>query len=276
MKNVDKQLGTKVRRTTIPSAMFKNTSGFLGVDGVYTYSKINLKNLGQIDNNTDFQKKVMDKVKSLKSKEGYRINENIDDDTLTDQTNQVQKEANDFGASALKFYSAIPSINRDLTIQKGLGQYLTNGKSDMIVLNPLFESYLMANALHVTAQSMRKEIQLRQEIGEKIDNAIQSGDLETMKSYQKEWRTNDQKQKLNNAIATAQVAYDKQKKIDELNNKLASAKTDEERKAIANQISDLTGSVAKQFGIPKGLIYFGVGIAVVVGIWVTIRAIRSN
>lgn len=276
MKNINKQLGASVKRSTRPLGMFNNKNKFSNVDGVYTYSQINLKNFGQIDDNLDFQKKVMEKVKSLKSKEGYRINESIDDDTLSDQINSVQIEANTIGENALKYANVVPPIGRDKTINNAFTSYVKNGKSDFAPLNPFFDAYLLANALHVTAESMRKEIELRQNIGEKIDMAIKTGDLQTMKEYEKLWRTNDQKQKLMTAISGAQVLADKQKKIDELNSQLANAKTAKEKDAIANQISSLMGSVSTQTGVPKGLIYVGIGMAVIVGVWITIRAIRKD
>ena len=73
----------------------------------------------------------------------------------------------------------------------------------------------------------------------------------------------------------ARVEAEKQAKLDALNKQFASAKTPEEAAAIQSQISALMGTVSTQTGLPKGALYIGIGVAVVVGIWITIRAIRK-
>jgi hypothetical protein len=284
MKNINKQLGATVRRNVTPIGMFKSRNGFLNLEGSYAYSNINLSGLEDIDKNGDFQKRVMAMVDELKNSKGYKINESIDDDTLDSQMNEVQSYANNEGNKALQTKSR---LQKDYGKQFGsalkseLNGWLKSGANGQ--WNDLFNQYQLANALSIIAVSMKKELDLRQKISDRINSAIKEGDLTLIKSLENEYRTIEQKKQIKDAILFAEAQEKKkeeerlkQQKLDELNSKLANAKTAEERQAIASQISNLTGSVASQFGIPKGMIYFGIGIAVVVGVWITIRAIRKD
>ena len=66
MKNINRQIGASVNKTTRPSKIFKNTDGFLNVDAGYVYSPISLTNMVIIDANKLWQTKVMSKVNELK------------------------------------------------------------------------------------------------------------------------------------------------------------------------------------------------------------------
>jgi len=290
MKNINKELGATVRRNVRPVGMFNNKNEFLNAEGSYVYSKANIENLTGLDENIEVRKRVMLNVDNLKNSQGYKINESIDDETLANQLEEVLTYAgseinkakqtrsnlvNDYGkwSSSKKYEDALTT-----ELKAWLENRISNGQ-----WKDMFNQYQTANALLIIANAMKKELELRQKVGDKIISALKEGDLTLIKSLEKEYRTIEQKKEIKDAILTIEAQERrkeeerlKQKKIDELNSKLASAKSTEERQAIASQISGLTGSVAKQFGIPKGLIYVGVGIAVVVGIWITIRAIRKD
>ena len=283
MKNINKQLGATVRKNVSPIGIFKSRNGFLNLEGSYTYSNINLSGLEDIDKNGDFQKRVMAKVDELKNSQGFKINESIDDETLESQMNEVQSYANNEGNKALQTKSRLQkdygkSFGSALTSE--LNGWLKSGANGQ--WKDLFNQYQMANALAIISTSMRKEIALRGKINDKIIAAVKEGDLALIKNLEKEYRTIEQKKEIKDAILSIEAQEKrkeeerlKQKKLDDLNNKLANAKSSEERQAIASQISSLTGSVATQFGVPKGLIYVGIGMAVIVGVWITIRAIRK-
>lgn len=285
MKNINKQLGATVRRNVRPVGMFNNKNEFLNAEGTYVYSKPNIENLTNLDGNIEMQKKVMLYVDNIKNSQGYKINESIDDETLANQLEEVLSYAGSEISKAKKTRSNLgndygkkyeEAFNTEL--KAWLESRISNGQ-----WRDMFNQYQTANALLIIANSMKKELELRQKVSDKIVSALKEGDLTLIKSLEKEYRTIEQKKEIKDAILTIEAQERrkeeerlKQKKIDELNSKLANAKSSEERQAIASQISGLTGSVAKQFGVPKGLIYVGVGIAVVVGIWITIRAIRKD
>jgi hypothetical protein len=285
MKNINKELGATVRKNLRPVVMFNNKNEFLNAEGSYVYSKANIENLTSLDSDIEMQKRVMLYVDNIKNSQGYKINESIDDETLANQLEEVLAYA---GGEINKAKKTRSNLGNDYgkkyeeALTKELKAWLENRISNG-QWKDMFNQYQTANALLIIANSMKKELELRQKVGDKIVSALKEGDLTLIKSLEKEYRTVEQKKEIKDAILTIEAQERrkeeerlKQKKIDELNSKLANAKSTEERQAIASQISGLTGSVAKQFGIPKGLIYVGVGIAIVVGIWITIRAIRKD
>jgi hypothetical protein len=144
----------------------------------------------------------------------------------------------------------------------------------------------MATALYIIANAIQKELKDRQNVDNLIASAQQTDTLESWNGLKNSWRSLYQKKLIEDSIARvnkaikdaqelAKAEAEKQAKLDELNKKLANSTDPAERQAIASQISSLMGSVSTQTGLPKGALYIGIGVAVVVGIWITLRAIRK-
>jgi len=210
---------------------------------------------------------IISRVEGLMGIEGYKINEFIDEGALQDQITFITNYANSEKAkyentknSKLKYRS--PNANS------------------------ANDQYILYRALTLIKDAMVKEQKLRDAVNIKITDAQRTDDLASWEALKNSWRTIAEKKTIEDAIKRvkdqikasqdAQKAEaEKQAKLDELNKKLASAKDPAERQVIASQISSLMGSVSTQTGLPKGALYIGIGIAVVVGIWITIRAIRK-
>jgi vesicle coat complex subunit len=141
-------------------------------------------------------------------------------------------------------------------------------------------------ALDLIVTAMKKERQLRDAVDAQIASAQTLDTLDEWNKIKNAWRSTDQKKKIADNIRRVEAAIKsseeaakleatKQAKLDELNKKLATSTDPAEKQAIASQISALMGNVATQTGLPKGSLYIGIGVAVVVGIWITLRAIRK-
>jgi len=211
--------------------------------------------------------RIPKKAKELSAIKGFVIDEFIDDDTLSDQIKNVTNYAN---SEKTKY---------DNTSKSKYKYRLVNA-------NAAGDQFTMYNALNLILNAMLKEQKLRDAVNIQIQDAQRNDSLASWEALKNSWRTIAQKKTIEDAIKrvkdqikaseqAAKIEAEKQAKLDALNKKKASTTDINERKAIDNQISELMGTVSEQTGMPKGSLYFGIGIAVVVGIWITIRAIRK-
>jgi len=227
---------------------------WIGFDAVEVYPKT-----------TD--KPLIERIDKLLSLEGVKINESIDNDTMDDQITKL-------------------TIWRDSEKAKfeATGRGKDAGRKSQ--KDSYYEQVAQYNALTYIVNAMKKERKLRDEIDTQIASAQTIDTLEEWNKIKNAWRSTDQKKKIADNIrrveaaikeseAAAKLEAAKQAKLDELNKKLATSTDTAEKQAIASQISALMGNVATQTGLPKGALYIGIGIAVVVGIWITLRAIRK-
>ena len=215
----------------------------------------------QIDSNYGSEE-IRNKIKELQKLDGFKINQSISDDKLTKD---------------LKFVTDYAKSESDKASKTNQNYHRADFHNQI----------LMSQALTGIADLMAKELQLRDAVNTQISKAKEDGSLESWMLLKNSGRTNEQIKtiddnltKVQNEVkakeALAQKANsEKQAKLDSLNKQLAGATTQKEKEAIASQISELMGTVSTQTGMPKGTLYFGIGIAVVVGIWITIRAIRK-
>jgi len=238
---------------------------WLGVDGTYTFTTSNLQEFG--DSAKLFEKEIMAKVKTLNTTEGFKINETLDDNALKDQLTFITNYAKDEEKKAKNTRSG---SNWDKPTQR----------------NAYKEQLQMATALYIIANAIQKELKDRQNVDNLIASAQQTDTLESWNGLKNSWRSLYQKKLIEDSIARvnkaikdaqelAKAEAEKQAKLDELNKKLATSTDAAEKQAIASQISALMGNVSTQTGLPKGALYIGVGVAVMLGIWITIRAIRK-
>lgn len=226
---------------------------WVGFDAVQVYPKTT-------------SKEISEKVDKLLSLEGAKINESIDNDTMDDQINKltIWRDSEKAKADATNKSKVENAVKRD-NYNEQMRQYA---------------------ALDLIVTAMKKERQLRDAVDAQIASAQTIDTLDEWNKIKNAWRSTDQKKNIADNIRrveaaiksseeAAKVEAAKQSKLNELNNKLAGAKTKEEAAAIQSQISALMGNVATQTGLPKGALYIGIGVAVVVGIWITLRAIRK-
>ena len=159
-------------------------------------------------------------------------------------------------------------------------------KYRVVNANAAGDQFTMYNALNLIVDAMQKELKLRDAVNTQIQDAQRRDDLPSYEAIKNSWRTVAQKKTIEDAIKrvkdqikaseeAAKVEAAKQAKLDALNKKKASTTDINEKKQIDAQIAELMGTVSEQTGMPKGYLYMGIGIAVVVGIWITIRAIRK-
>ena len=227
---------------------------WVGFDAVQVYPK-------------DTAKPLSERIDKLLSLDGVKINESIDNDTLDDQIIKL-------------------TIWRDS--EKAKYEATSRGKDAgrKSQKDSYYEQVAQYNALNFIVNAMKKERKLRDEIDTQIASAQTIDTLDEWNKIKNAWRSTDQKKKIADNIRRVEAAIKsseeaakleaaKQAKLDELNKKMATSTDPAEKQAIASQISALMGNVATQTGLPKGALYIGIGIAVVVGIWITLRAIRK-
>jgi hypothetical protein len=227
---------------------------WLGFDAVEVYPKT-----------TD--KALSERIDKLLLLEGAKINESINNDTMDDQINKLtiwrDGEKAKFEATKAGKNAGKPSQVANYNEQ--VAQY---------------------NALNMIVNAMKKERKLRDAVDAQIASAQTIDTLEEWNKIKNIWRSTEQKKTILDNIRrveaaikaseeAAKVEAAKQAKLNELNNKLATSTDPNEKKAIAAQIGALMGSVSTETGLPKGALYIGIGVAVVVGIWITLRAIRK-
>jgi hypothetical protein len=226
---------------------------WLGFDAVQVYPK-------------DTPKVLSEKIDKLLSSEGAKINESIDNDTMDDQINKL-------------------TVWRDS--EKAKAEATNRSKvNNRVKWDNYDEQMRQYAALDLIVNAMKKERKLRDAVDAQIASAKSIDTLEEWNKIKNIWRSTEQKKTILDNIRrveaaikaseeAAKVEAAKQAKLDALNKQFAGAKTKEEAAAIQSQISELMGTVSTQTGLPKGALYIGIGVAVVVGIWITLRAIRK-
>jgi hypothetical protein len=274
MRNINKLIGVSIK----PSKSVKKNSDWLRFDAVEVIPKKLKDSVNSSDYGKIAQAKI-DKINELLRTQGYKINESIDDDTLQEQITFVQNyrdsEARKLENTLKKKIDWVKSATilggNPFTIEY---QGLSNAQ-----IQHAHEQEIMADSLNFVLEAMKKELSLRNDVNAKIDSAKKQNTAKFWDSLKNSWRTIEQKNIIEENIKISKeaerIANEKQAKLDQLNKQLANAKTPKEKDAIAAQISSLLGSVSTQTGVPKGLIYVGIGMAVIVGVWITIRAIRK-
>lgn len=227
---------------------------WVGFDAVEVYPKT-----------TDFALK--ERIDKLLLLEGAKINESIDNDTMDDQ---IKKLTIWRDSEKAKFEETSRGENSGRKSQQ----------------ESYFEQVTQYNALNFIVNAMKKERKLRDAVDAQIATAQTIDTLDEWNKIKNAWRSTDQKKKIADNIRrveaaikssqeAAKVEAAKQAKLDALNKKMANTTDPNEKKAIATEISSLLGTVSEQTGMPKSYLYIGIGVAVVVGIWITIRAIRK-
>jgi hypothetical protein len=252
----------------------------------FTAVEVIPKTLKDRVNNTDWGKihqAKIDKINDLLKTEGYKINENIDYAKLSEQIKFIIN----YRDSERKKYATTYNLNPsavDWTKSLDFDKFITNVGNNQKQL--AHEQLIQAEALNYVLQAMLKEQTLRDEVNSKIEVATREDTLEAWNKIKDAWRSIEQKTTIQDNIKrvekvikaseeAAKSEAEKQAKIDKLNQQMANTTNVSEKKALAAQISELMGTVSTQTGMPKGALYIGIGVAVVVGIWITIRAIRK-
>jgi hypothetical protein len=227
---------------------------WVGFDAVQVYPK-------------DTEKGFSERIDKLLSTEGAKINASIDNDTMDDQITKL-------------------SVYRDSEKAKAEATKRGKNSNQPSQIRAYDEQWIQYLALDLIVKAMQKERKLRDAVDAQIASAQSIDTLEEWNSIKNIWRSTEQKKTILDNIRrveaaikaseeAAKVEAAKQEKLNELNKKLATSTDPAEKQAIASQISALMGNVSTQTGLPKGALYIGIGVAVVVGIWITLRAIRK-
>tara|TARA_R110000868_G_scaffold4085_5_gene24877 strand:- start:3033 stop:3809 length:777 start_codon:yes stop_codon:yes gene_type:complete len=239
---------------------------WVGFDAVEVIQKGTIKQSLEDSDAGRIAKAIIETTNNLLTKDGAKINESIDNDTLNDQIIKLIVWRDNETAKEKTTRSKPNMTNRD--------KQLANEQS------------IMGAALTNIITAMQQELKLRDMVESQIASAQTIDTLDEWTKIKNAWRSTDQKKKIADNIRRVEAAIKsseeaakleaaKQAKLDELNKKLATSTDPAEKQAIASQISALMGNVSTQTGLPKGALYIGIGVAVVVGIWITLRAIRK-
>lgn len=219
--------------------------------------------------------KIIEEINKLLRTEGYKINESIDDTTLSDQIRNTTNQRDENYKKMTEIYT--PKKSKYLGIKYDLSP-------SQIERGRFFE--VKSAALDYVVQAMLKEQKLRDEVNFKIDVAKKEDTLDSWNKIKDDWRTLEQKKtikdnikRVESVVKTSEEATkaeaEKQAKLDKLNQQIANTTDVNEKKAIAAQISEVMGTVSEQTGMPKSYLYIGVGVAVIVGVWIIIKAIKK-
>jgi hypothetical protein len=221
----------------------------------------------------------------LANADGYKINSTISTTTLEDQRDTIQSKANELGA---QWREQINTLNRKYgrkfpeELKKHLEQW-KKGTLGSAEFKKLIDTVFDTQINHVVAQLMNEELVAREKFQKKLDASLPAAtNLNTLESYKKEARSPEQINQIQVRIDEIKAEEDRKKAIADAEKKLAEAKTEEEKlKAkqdldnLLNQGSAAVGTVSKATGIPKGALYIGIGIAVVITGVLIYRGIRK-
>jgi len=249
---------------------------WLGFDAV----EVIPKSLKDSVNNGDYGKIAqakIDTINNLLKTDGSKIDETIDNDKL-------KKQINDLSALRDNEKSKLEATKK--------GKYANNPNQ----IKFAHEQEIQADSLDFVIQGMLKEQKLRDAVEIKISTAQNDDTLKLWNELKNLGRTIEQKKIINDSIqrvteemkksetdAKAQAQADAeakkaqeetQRKINELKDKASKTTDPKERELLLKQASELMGGVAEQTGLPKGFLYLGIGVAIVVGIYVVRRAFK--
>jgi hypothetical protein len=219
--------------------------------------------------------KIIEEINKLLRTEGYKINESIDDTSLSDQIRNTTNKRDEDYKRMTEFYTPHKSKFTGRT-------WPVTGDT----LRYAREKEVSSAALDYVVQAMLKEQKLRDEVNFKIDVAKKEDTLDSWNKIKDDWRTLEQKKTIKDNIKRVEsvaktseeatkAEAEKQAKLDKLNQQIANTTDVNEKKAIAAQISEVMGTVSEQTGMPKSYLYIGVGVAVIVGVWIIIKAIKK-
>jgi hypothetical protein len=235
---------------------------------------------GYIQENVN--KNVNDRIANM---DGYKINSSISTINLEDQRDSIQSKANELGA---QWREQLLSLNRKYLrkFPEKLKEHLEQWKKGTLgsaEFKKLIDTVFDTQINHVVAQLMNEELVAREKFQKKLDASLPAAtNLNTLESYKKEARSPEQINQIQVRIDEIKAEEDRKKAIADAEKKLAEAKTEEEKlKAkqdldnLVNQGSAAVGTVSKATGIPKGALYIGIGIAVVITGVLIYRGIRK-
>lgn len=271
--------------------------------------------LNLVQENTLFQNKVMQYVDYLKNNgykidERKTLND-LKDDLKTAGVKKLeeQSKAEKTKNNLLEDYPETESGRWKYALKGGTGNQIFSqaiGKelsswnqtsSASGQWKDMFNQLQASLAWGVLENSLNKEIADRTKIDNRIADAQRRNTTSSWNSVKNDWRSLEQKKIIDDSIkaleeqtkkdiATKQAEaeakaqqtkaqQDKQKQLDELNAKIANTADPKEKQKLIDQASALVGGVSSSTGIPKGAMYIGIGVAVMVGLWITIKAIRK-
>jgi len=228
-------------------------------------------------------------------------NRKLEEQSKAEKTkNNLRADYPETETEAVKFALSHPFAKRAQRFSEAIGKELSSWNQTSSASgqwNDMFNQLQQTLAWGVLENSLNKEIADRIKVDNRIADAQRRNTLSSYNSVKNDWRSLEQKKIIEDSIkaleeqtkkdiATKQAEadakaqqtkaqQDKQKQLDELNAKIANTSDPKEKQKLIDQASALVGGVSTSIGIPKGAMYIGIGIAVMVGIWITIKAIRK-
>jgi len=271
--------------------------------------------LNLVQENTLFQNKVMQYVDYLKNNgykidERKTLND-LKDDLRTagvrrlEEQSKAEKTKNNLledypETESGKWKYALKGGTGGQLFSQAIGKELSSWNQTSFASGQwkdMFNQIQASLAWGVLENSLNKEIADRTKIDNRIADAQRRNNMSSYNAVKNDWRSLEQKKIIEDSIkaldeqtkkdiATKQAEaqakaqqtkaqQEKQKQLDELNAKIANTADPKEKQKLIDQASSLVGGVATSTGIPKGAMYIGIGIAVMVGVWITIKAIRK-
>ena len=221
----------------------------------------------------------------LANEEEYKLDSSVSTTTLEDQRDLFQTEANRLGALWRQQLAALDKEYKKRLPEK-LKEHLEQWKKGTLgsaefkqFINTVYNMQIN----HAVAQLMNSELKAREKFQKKLNASLPVvKNINTLESYKKEARSPEQLNEIQVRIDELQAEENRKKEIADAEKKIAEAKTAEEKlkaqqelDSLLNQGSAAVGTVSKATGIPKGALYIGIGIAVVITGVLIYRGIRK-
>jgi hypothetical protein len=134
-------------------------------------------------------------------------------------------------------------------------------------------------ATQIVYESLISYLENVKQLNSDISVAVKDRNVEAMKSLLTKAKTKEQKDTLSSSIKTVE---DEDKKLEEARKAIDRAETPEEKKkakeyydTLQNNVSGGVDIIQEQTGVPKGLIYVGIGLAVAILGVLIVRGIRK-
>jgi hypothetical protein len=300
MKTLNKELGLLRVAKSTPYFTFDASDISSKIDRVQTYSGNTIfDDLIKKVYETDFSD-----IKNEASKYAFKLPEySVEKNTSTDDVNYVitklQEEKNRIEGLMLDKYQGkdgMVDIFNNLAIGKDKareraknyiktgtieGNYSKKNKDTLADRRRgLINNIRTFLGIQLLIQDLGKLLVRRAETQKAINEAISKQDLDTLKKLKP--LTTEQENQVSEAIKSITAEQERQKALAEAQKKIDEAKTEEEKKKaqkdydnLVNQGSKAVGTLSSATGIPKGALYIGIGIAVVITGVLIYRGIRK-
>jgi hypothetical protein len=297
MKTLNKELGLIVGAKSTPFLTFDASDISQSLNALPKANPI-FDELIKTTNANDFAQ-VTSEAKLFSNKSSFKVTKDTPTEDIQFIIGKLQNEQDAMASLMYERYVAkdfILDIFNNLAIGKDKAQsraknFISTGNIDGNYSNKNKEELnrirktLINNTrtflgISLLIQDYKKLISRRAEVQKAINEAISKQDVDTLKKLKP--LTTEQENQVSEAIKSITAEQERQKALAEAQKKIDEAKTEEEKKKAQKEYDNLVaqgsaavGTLSSATGIPKGALYIGIGVAVVIAGVLIYRGIRK-